>query len=194
MSNGKDILSVIFLALICIVISGIVSNLVPNHSGLIVPSFVFISICLWIAYDYMMLNRYKAKEQCMNDRFNLYKTQINTDEINTDEINTDEINDYIPLNADEKKQHILVKKNDKDDFDIDLYNGQHSIQDMHSNMACSADNQVCNRMKYMGIQPQLSQNIRAAYNKYTLQPFLEEEFKENANREWWNSDHLEAVF
>ena len=51
---GEDILSVIFLALICIVIAGIVHRIAPGQ--MMVPTFALIAVCLWIAYDYMLLH------------------------------------------------------------------------------------------------------------------------------------------
>ncbi len=44
---GEDLLSVVFLALVCIVIAGIVHKMVP--SGMMVPTFALIAICLWVA-------------------------------------------------------------------------------------------------------------------------------------------------
>jgi len=86
------------------------------------------------------------------------------------------------------------EKDHANEYDIDMHNQLHSIQDMHSAMGASGDTMLCNRMKYMGVQAQLSKDIRASWNKYSVQPWLEEELQEHANREWWNSDHLEAEF
>ena len=72
-----------------------------------------------------------------------------------------------------------------------MCNENYNIKDIYKNMACDGDNSIANRMKYMGVQPQISKNIRALYNKYTLKPYIEEELREQSNREWWNSDHLE---
>jgi hypothetical protein len=60
---GEDILSVIFLALICIVIAGIIYNIAPGQ--MMVPSFALIAVCMWIAYDYILIQRHKAKKACL---------------------------------------------------------------------------------------------------------------------------------
>ena len=82
-NNGSDILSVLFLALVCIVISGLVYKFAPRNSNLIIPSFAFIAVALWIAYDYMMLSRYKAKEKCRKDNANAQSLHDMVSDINS---------------------------------------------------------------------------------------------------------------
>jgi hypothetical protein len=200
MGNGENILSVVFLALICIVISTVVGMFATNNSGLIIPTSVFVSICLWIVYDYMLINRYKAKEQCMRDKYNLNKTDELADEL-ADELLLGSINDIDDEPEVEELKEVSnpaemgrPKKENPDEFDIDMYNSEQSLQCMHKDMGCGGDTMLCNRMKYMGLQPQLSKDIRSAFDKYTLQPYFEEELREQSEREWWNSDHLESEF
>jgi hypothetical protein len=69
---GEDILSVIFLALICIIIAGIINKLAP--SGMMIPTFALVAVCVWIAYDYILLKRYKAKLSCKANKSENLKT------------------------------------------------------------------------------------------------------------------------
>lgn len=200
MSSSEDILSVVFLALICIVIAGLVKTLLPDHSGLIVPSFVFISIALWIAYDYMMINRYKAKLECAKRKHEMSDLELEAriNSLSCDMADKALDDNNIPdleVEPEPNKPPVVnvpVKEHECE-FDIDMHN-QHSIKDMHSAMGASGDTRLCNRMKYMAVQAQLSQDIRSAWNKYSVQPWVEEELREQADREWWNSDHLDPVF
>lgn len=204
MSSGNDILSVVFLALICIIIAGLVKGLAPSHSGLIVPSFVFICVGLWIAYDYMMVNRYKAKEKCMRaqqEKQDIYQMQArswalanNMAAESADDRNIPDIEVPDDPERSLSKQKQAPEKTHNNEYDIDMHNQLHSIKDMHSVMGASGDTMICNRMKYMGVQAQLSKDIRSSWNKYSMQPWIEEELQEHADREWWNSDHLEAEF
>ena len=58
---GNDILSVIFLTIICVIISGIIVKYTPHKLHLVVPSVALISIILWIAYDYILQRRELSK-------------------------------------------------------------------------------------------------------------------------------------
>jgi hypothetical protein len=195
---GEDILSVIFLALICIVISGIVMKLAPDHAGLIVPSFVFICISLWVAYDYMMLQRYKAKEHCAaHNKHN--QPQKNLEQL-VDDINfatenaTDKDIEDVDNKGDTEIQNKIIpepKKQNVNEYDIDLYHAEDNIRKLYTHMGADGDNQVCNRMKYMGVQAKLSQDIRASFNKYSWQPYLEEEMREGESKIWWDFDQLD---
>jgi hypothetical protein len=203
MSSGNDILSVVFLALICIIITGLVKGLAPGHSGLIVPSFIFICVSLWIAYDYMMVSRYKEKEKCMKKKHaeTVHMMQVRSWALandmameSADDRNIPDIE--VPDEPDEPlpKREQAPEKTHDNEYDIDMHNQLHNIKDMHSVMGSSGDTMICNRMKYMGVQAQLSKDIRSSWNKYSMQPWIEEELQEHADREWWNSDHLEAEF
>ena len=84
MNEGEDMLSVVFLALICIVVGALVIKLAP--SDMLIPTFALIAVCLWVAYDYMLLKRYKAKEACMKK----HQTDKELDEvINSIDLNAD---------------------------------------------------------------------------------------------------------
>jgi hypothetical protein len=196
---GSDILSVLFLAFVAIIIAGLVYKLAPSHSMLIVPSFVFICIGLWIAYDYVLLKRYVQKDKWLKSKYdrNMTDAAVNVDDTEIsqmiDEINRDTYSDKEILSHSNFKQPDIVKQNDCD-IDIDIYNQNVDFRDMYQNMGGLGDNRLANRMKYMSLQPKLSANIRASFNKYSLQPYVEEELRENENRDWWENDALDAVF
>ena len=78
------------------------------------------------------------------------------------------------------------------EVDIGLHQGK-SIEEMYRFMASPGDTKIANRMKYMGMQAQLSKDIRAGWNAESMRPWLEAELRDHAaNREWWNSDFLET--
>lgn len=56
---GNDILSVIFLAIICVIVASIIVKYTPNQLHLVVPSVALISIILWVCYDYIIQKREK---------------------------------------------------------------------------------------------------------------------------------------
>lgn len=91
--------------------------------------------------------------------------------------------------ADKKE---VVQQADKRDFDIAMYNNEVNIKAIHGEMGFPADTKICNRMKYMGLQAQLSKNIRADWNVRKLQPYVEEELRSGETEyEWWANDALE---
>jgi len=92
---------------------------------------------------------------------------------------------------DNKKDPYIPRQDSIYNFDIGLYNGE-SIQNLHQQMGCDGDTALCNRSKYAGMQPQVSIENRASYNKYSFQPYVEEELRDNENRDWWdNIDYLD---
>lgn len=79
-----------------------------------------------------------------------------------------------------------------DDFDLHFdINDSNSIKHNHASMGCSGDNALANRMKYSAMQSQLATVNRASYNKHSIAPYLEEEFRNNETRDWWEADHLD---
>jgi len=200
MDKSYDIFSVAFLALVAIVVASLVNYLTPNNMQMLVPTFAIIAVILWMIYDQMLMIRHSAKKKCSKSKSKEGTIDDLVDEINntTDEPTGDSASTNasvdVSTNASDKPNTTLdINKESDTEFDIDLYNGK-SIPDMYSNMGCDGDNAIANRMKYMSLQPQLSKNIRASFNKYSLQPWLEEELQEHSEREWWSSDHLDAVF
>jgi len=187
--KGNDILSVVFLSLIFIIISGLIRSIMPNNL-LLITSFSFMSVALWVAYDFMLLKRYEAKEKCL---INQYEHKIKKLKHTHKPVHDD--NHYIPNTEHHKPtKKKKLKKRNKGEVDIDIYDKQLSIKDTHESMGSSGDNRLFNRMKYMAMQPKLATDIRAKWNKYKLQPYLEEELREHSNRTWWNSDHLDDEF
>lgn len=214
MDTGDDILSVIFLALICIVIAGIVTHLTP--SGLVLPTYALIAICLWIAYDYMLRARYNAKVACLMRNKDLKQAEDNLEDL-AEQLKGEEDDgdkdgggggggnsegEGEAANADEEQEGEPGEQSVENaptqlhanEFDIGMFNANaNAIQNLHSKMGCGADTQIANRMKYMGLQAKLSQDIRARHNKYKLMPYFDEELKANENRDWWDveNDYLD---
>lgn len=128
-------------------------------------------------------------------RRKIYVTPTEKPEIIAKSMNIDAKNNKKPelqkINKVDKKEELLPEKGD---FDIDMYQGKKTMQELFPEMGCSADTRITNRMKYMGMQPQLASVIRSSYNKYSLQPFIEEELREHAKRTWWDSDFLDNEF
>jgi hypothetical protein len=184
--STDDILSVIFLVLVCIVVAAIANKF--SSPAMMIPTFSLLAVSMWIALDYIMLKRYKAKEACLQNSM-----EHNTDE----EVNVVDIEDDNDDEPEEDKPKIIeeakpVKKH-KNEFDISIANGE-SLQDMYQFMGSSADTAIANRMKYMGMQSKLSMDIRARHNVEKLRPYFEEELRANSDRDWWDkeSDFLDA--
>ena len=89
-----------------------------------------------------------------------------------------------------KKPKEILQKNNSNEFYIDMFSGNmdSDIRAMHSVMGSTGDTQISNRMKYLALQPQVSADARASYNKYSLQPYLDEELRQNENRDWWDDN------
>lgn len=216
---GDDILGVIFLALICIVIAGIINKVAP--AGMMIPTFALMAVCLWVAYDYILLQRYKAKQKCSgksddinpvgkSDDINPASKSNDINPVSKSDINNKDLQDMIddlgdPGDLDENNAQNgktihdadndnVARAKHKNEFDIDLYSNQLSVQELHKDMGCSGDNKLANRMKYMMLQPKMSHDARARMNRYTLLQFWEEELRDNENRDWWDAeqDHLDA--
>lgn len=222
--EGEDILSVIFLALICIVIAGIVRKVTPD--GMQIPTFALMAVCLWVAYDYMTMQRYKAKLACKSknksndtsdeDKIKKLISELSKDssvsssiqndtEASGDEMtdNVDEANPSDDEASEEassnNKQHTSQLKElspvqkHYNEYDIGIYNGQ-TLQDLHMMVGGTGDTKIANRMKYMALQPKLSQDIRAAVNVAKQRHWFEEELQEQEARDWWDAeqDYLDA--
>jgi hypothetical protein len=189
-----DILGIVFLALVCIIVGSLVRSLLPEGSYLFVPSGVFLLVCLWIAYDYILNERHEARTKCPSLKRKHRNAMVDIQRL-VNEINAANDEPETPPRKTPKEEHRnqpMVKEHDGE-IDIDLYNMK-TIPEMHKNMGCDADTALYNRMKYQSLQPRMSQDIRAQWNKFSLQPYLEEELQDHANREWWNSDFLEHHF
>lgn len=191
MDTGDDILSVVFLALVCIVIAGILNKITP--AGMVLPTYALIALCLWIAYDYMLLTRYKAKAACLNKQRENEEVERSLEEL-AEDLDKDSEEPEEPEESKGPKKEAKPEQQHDNEFDIGMFNANAGgIQTLHSKMGCGADTQIANRMKYMGLQAKLSQEIRARHNKYNLLPYFDEELKANENRDWWDAeqDHLD---
>lgn len=184
---GEDILSVIFLALICIVIAGIVHRIAPGQ--MMVPTFALIAVCLWIAYDYMLMSRYKAKKACLNQPAELEEIDKKIQELANELSSSDEGDTYTDDQEDTNAELSLKPEaKHKNEFDIDMYDRELSIQELYKNTGCSGDTRMANRMKYMGLQARMSQDIRARWNAEKFRPYFEEELRDNETRDWWDNE------
>ncbi len=106
--KGSDIISVLFLVLVSIIISSLVTNISPTT--MIIPTYVLIAVCLWIAFDYMLLKRYR----------NLVKKNTNMDNLVIDEIpGTTNTDTDLPLPKSEKEYDAEIEESQyKVDFGI----------------------------------------------------------------------------
>jgi hypothetical protein len=183
--KGEDYLGILFLAFVCIILASLIKALLPDHSILLVPSFAFICIGLWMTYDYTLATRYKKRLACMLEH------QMNNELYDeTDQITNEDIIDDMPNNQQDYNQD--YNQDNRQDYNqddiIEKYNKEMSIKENHANMGCTADTHIFNRMKYAGIQPQLSKIIRSAWNVRKFQPYIDAELKENENRDWWDTE------
>ena len=184
---GEDILSVIFLALICIVIAGIIHSIAPGQ--MMVPTFALIAVCLWIAYDYMLMSRYKAKKACLNQPAELEEIDKKIQDLANELSSSDEEDIYTDDQEDTNAELSLKPEaKHKNEFDIDMYDRELSIQELYKDTGCSGDTRMANRMKYMSLQAKLSQDIRARWNAEKFRPYFEEELRDNETRDWWDNE------
>ena len=191
---NEDIISVFFLAIICIVISSIIYRIAPMNINLLVPSCAIISVMLWVAYDYMLNTKYELAMRKLNEEHAGYSQTLDeiVYEINSlgdyddESPSTDEGFKSRPNYTSEK----LVKQH-PNEYDLEIYSGIDDIRKLYTHMGSNGDTQICNRMKYMGVQPRLSKDIRASYNKHTIEPFFQEELNEQENKIWWEMDMLD---
>jgi len=181
--KGDDIISVIFLALIAIVIAGLVHKFLPDDSSLIVPSFVLISVGLWIAYDYILLNRYQKRAACAHAH---QSKHTNTNAAQKQEREPEHKPTVSVDSGEPEKPLIEIKK--PVSVDINYYRDDSDFRSLHKSMGSSGDNQLFNRMKYMSIQPKVSAALRTGWTARSLQPFVEEELREQERRHWWDDN------
>ncbi len=192
---GEDILSVIFLVLICIIIAGIVHRMVP--ADVMVPTFSIIAVCLWVALDYILIQRHQAKQAC-----SVAKSQQDTIDTQIKQL-TEELNaaDESDLSGDSDDTDINIEASlkpeaeHKNEFDIDLYDREISTKELFKDSGCAGDTRIANRMKYMGLQARMSQDIRAKWNTEKFRPYFEEELRDGENRDWWDveADYLDVL-
>jgi len=189
---GEDILSVIFLVLVCIVVSSIAYRLAPGQ--MMVPTFALIAVCLWISLDFILMKRHKARAACKaahNHSDSEVDAKISelTSELNF--VDDKDINNHSAPKIDT----IAPAAKHASEFDIDLYDKGLSIQELYKDMGCSGDTKIANRMKYMGLQERMAQDIRSRWNVEKLRPYLEEELSDNEHRDWWDNEveHLDNL-
>lgn len=89
------------------------------------------------------------------------------------------------------KENIKLTKFDVNEFDIDYYSDpskEFDIRLVYNEQGGQGDTMICNRAKYQGMQAKLSMDIRAIYNKHTIEPYFQEELKEQADKIWWEAE------
>jgi hypothetical protein len=190
---GEDVLSICFLAFVCIIFGSLILKLFPDETHFIIPSFVMICIGLWISYDYMLMKRYEDIDDCRkNNQLKLIDKILDQQSHIQDE--PGEVKHEEPQVI-QKKGQVIENPQDKNKKEIELAfidNGD-SIQKIHPYMGTMGDTKLFNRMKYSGLQPQLAKDIRAQYNKYSMLPYFKEELDEQENRIWWENNELETL-
>lgn len=132
-----------------------------------------------IATAYIMREMYKTNQKSSNKQHAGQKAS-NKQQIHTPLINE---NKTTPQQSTQQS----TQPNDKL---TDIPNND-SIYIQPPNDNTTGDTLLCNRMKYMGSQPQLSQDIRATWNVRKLQPWVEEELREQEDKIWWEADFLD---
>lgn len=194
---GEDILSVIFLALICIVISGIAMSMAPPE--MMMPTFALVAVCLWIALDYMLMQRHQAKQSCATANEDQEDIEKQIDQL-VDELENDEhseADEPEPGAADETEPGAAdePKAKHKNEFDIAMYDKKLSTEQLYKDSGCAGDTSIANRMKYMGLQARMSQDIRAKWNVEKYRQYVEEELRNGEERDWWENeaDYLDAL-
>jgi hypothetical protein len=183
---GEDILSVIFLVLICIVIAGIAYRASPGQ--MMVPTFALIAVCLWVSLDFILTKRHK---KCNHEEKHDVEYNDIDDKIQTlsSELNfVDEKDVNLTETVKKPEDELKPEATHKNEFDIDLYDKEYSIQELHKEMGSSGDTRLANRMKYMGLQERMAKDIRAKWNVEKLRPYFEEELQENEHRDWWDNE------
>lgn len=206
-----SILEIIFYGLIGIVIFAIVRNVCPET--LWMPLFVLIAAILWMVYDYVVQERNKLIQPPYVE-IDTEPVEAELEEPNCD-FGTDweeltetpeqlnhrwlqnyrenrmpnKFNSYQPMiegHVNDDSNRCIAQHNNE--FDIDIAKGE-PIQAIFQRSGSSADNAIANRMKYMAMQPKLSMEIRARHNRYTMQPYFEEELSANEKRDWWDTEN-----
>jgi hypothetical protein len=186
---GEDVLSICFLAFVCIIFGSLILKLFPDEKHFIIPSFVMICIGLWISYDYMLMKRYEDIDDCRkNDQLKLLDKLLDQQihpAYESGEVKQQEIQNEKPIAA--------PQYNNKKEIELAYVDNGDSIKNIHSYMGTTGDTKLFNRMKYSGLQPQLAKDIRAQYNKYSMLPYFKEELDEQENRIWWENNELETL-
>lgn len=127
---GNDILSVVFLTIICVIISGIIVKYTPHKLHLVVPSVALISIILWIAYDYILQRRDQAKR--MTKKKPTYKSVSQLIyEINTAQDPDDRVYNENGGGIDLEKQASLSDSSDDSDATNMADEGHNNRQDKY---------------------------------------------------------------
>ncbi len=178
-SNDTIVIILIFVLVI------IISMIIFNNNDKIILSITGTTVIFAMIWCYM-----KNKSDKLHNKEIIEETDKSSSET-TDENEADK------ETTDENETDNEAVDENEDDYNpfMNQYKATDEINmaAMYPCMACEADTGLFNRMKYMSIQPQLSQVIRAGFNVHTMKPFFEEELREGENKHWWeNNDYLDA--
>jgi hypothetical protein len=198
---GFDILGIIILAFIAIIIAALVYRYMPGDA--LIPTYVLIAVCVWIAYDYILMKKYESRSSDCGETRPLEKINID-DRLSQLATELQQGDDKEEHTQTHKPAHTTAhttapiadlkpKAEHAGEYDIAYYDesngGDPDLTRMYRECGCTADNKMANRMKYMGMQPWLSQTIRARWNVEKYKPYLEEELHEMESRDWWDAEN-----
>lgn len=208
--SDDSILQIIFYGLVGIVIFAIIRNVCSE--ALWMPMFVLVAAILFMVYDYVVQKRKdeplppSIQLECQPIEAELEEPQtdfgVDWEELTEtpEQLNhrwlqnyrenrmPSKFNSYQPMIEGHVLEGTKCIAQHNNEFDIDIARGE-PISSIFQRSGSSADNALANRMKYMAMQPKLSMEIRARHNRYTMQPYFEEELSANEKRDWWDNEN-----
>jgi hypothetical protein len=177
----------LLLLIIAVVSAVLLSRIGYNSIDFGVATITLISVSIWLLFQ--RFNEYKPDEPEGEPSVEEIAQDINHDAAYEEEGVPDLTHRFARFEP---------QKLNEDEFEIEFHaRGTYEegrMKDMFPHMGCNGDTALFNRMKYMSVQPQMAAVNRESFNKYSAQPWFEEELREHAEREWWNADHLDAEF
>lgn len=196
--------NLIIIVFICIVVVGVI---IANH-GLqyAIPLIVLVSLLALFLYNKPKHNNYNVVNINYNPEQKIKMLIDNINNANDDNGELDDINDDNSDSSEatnvgpegeipepyyiKNKSDVPLIKVDNNEFDIDYYrdpNKEFDIRLVYNEMGGDGDTAICNRMKYSGMQAKLSKDIRAVYNKHSIEPYFQEELNEQENKIWYEA-------
>ena len=181
-----DIISNVYLIILVIIVCILFSSLDPLF---IINIFVIISIIMCAVF---LHNMYK-----LNEIINDYSMQGKLDNENSKSNDSNDSN----AKLEQTNSNFLIDPYESKTYSEKIVNDQKELQNksidnfvnmneiieneiINKYLGSSGDNGIATRMKYLGEQSKTSTDIRASYNKNSIKYLLEEELRENENRDW----------
>lgn len=205
-------LDLIFLLFFGIVMFAVAKQSLPDYKEYVISLMVLVGVCVWILYDFVKLKIDMDKKVIRDAEQRAVKASCGLQkELDEPKKPVVQVQDAVvklpPTKQDNMSQRsnvnnmynvdydnlTTVNKSSAGEFDIDIFNGS-DLRKIHKQMGCDADTQIFNRNKYSSEQSKQNKVNNASWNKYSFQPFIEEELREHSVREWWTSDHLDIDF